>query len=163
MPITIFINTGEELHLQKSNNLANTNGWWNSINATDFDKDGDIDLVVGNWGLNTRLKASEEEPITLYNYDFDSNGKIDPLVTYFYQGIETPFASKDQLVKQLPFLNKRFLSYNDFAKANLKELFSNNSLKKANKKYAYTLASSYLENLGDNTFKLHELPILTFF
>jgi hypothetical protein len=160
MPISIFINDGEKLILQKDNQLKNTNGWWNTIKANDFDKDGDIDLIVGNWGLNTRLKATVKEPVTLYSNDFDENSTVDPVVTYFYQGEETPFASKDELVKQLPFLNKKFLSYTAFAQANFKHLLPTEKIKKATKKYTYELGSCYFENLGNNKFKKQQLPFM---
>ena len=81
-----------------------------------------------NWGLNTRLKAALNELITLYSNDFDDNGTIDPVITCFYQGQETPFASKDELVKQMPFLNKEYLSYNDFALAEFNKLLPNATL-----------------------------------
>ncbi len=160
MPITLFINDGSKLRIQHENDLEKTNGWWNSIKADDFDNDGDIDFIAGNWGLNTRLKASVDEPITLYRNDFDDNATIDPVVTYFYQGEETPFASKDELVKQLPFLNKKYLSYEDFAKASFTELLPKSKIKKADKKYVFELASCYFENLGQNTFKKHPLPFM---
>ena len=91
MPISILLNDGQKLILQRNNNLQDTNGWWNTIKVVDFDKDGDMDLIAGNWGLNTRLKASKEKPITLYSNDFDDNGNIDPIITYHYKGEETPF------------------------------------------------------------------------
>jgi hypothetical protein len=160
MPISIFINNGEKLILQKDNQLKKTNGWWNTIKANDFDKDGDIDLIAGNWGLNTRLKATVKEPITLYSNDFDENSTVDPIVTYFYQGEETPFASKDELVKQLPFLNKKFLSYTTFAQADFKNLLPTEKIKKATKKYTYELGSCYFENLGNNKFKKQRLPFM---
>ena len=94
MPITLFINNGEKLLIQ-STKLNNTEGWWNAVKAADFDNDGDIDIIAGNWGLNTRLKASKEESITLYRNDFDGNGTIDPIVTYYQQHKETTLASKD--------------------------------------------------------------------
>ncbi len=160
MPVSVFINDGKQLRLQKNNNLNTTNGWWNTVEAADFDKDGDIDIIAGNWGRNTRLSASKEHPITLYSNDFDANGSIEPLITYFYQDVETPFASKDELVKQLPFLNKKYLSYNDFAKAGFKELFPASTLKNAYKKQVFELATCYFENLGDNSFKKHQLPFM---
>lgn len=161
MPISIFINDGEKLAFHKESNLIETNGWWNTIKVADFDKDGDMDLVVGNWGLNTRLKASKNEPITLYNNDFDNNGNTDPIITYYYEGQETPFSSKDELAKQLPFLNKKFLSYKDFANASFSELLPQNKIDESNKKQVFDLSSSYFENLGDNTFKKHKLPLMT--
>ena len=160
MPIKVFMNDGKKLTLQKNTQLQKTNGWWNSIKANDFDKDGDIDFIVGNWGLNTRLKATSDEPITLYSNDFDDNGTIDPVITYFYQKQETPFASKDELVKQIPFLNKKFLSYKDFAEASFTELLPKDKINGAFKKQVFELGSSYFENQGDNTFKKHQLPFM---
>lgn len=160
MPISIFINNGEELKLLDTN-LNNTNGWWNSIEAADFDKDGDIDFVAGNWGLNTRLKASKEEPITLYSNDFDDNGSIEPIVSYFYKGKETTFSSKEELVKQLPILNKKYLSYADFASAPFDEIFPKEKIDKAYKKQVFKLESTYFENNGNNTFTMHKLPFST--
>jgi len=161
MPISIFINDGKKLTLQNNNNLQETNGWWNTINVADFDKDGDLDLVAGNWGLNTRLKASKEAPITLYSNDYDDNGTIDPVITYYYEGQETPFASKDELVKQLSFLNKKFLSYKDFANTEFSGLLPAKKIQDAYKKQVFELASCYFENLGNNIFKKRNLPLMT--
>jgi len=158
MPISLFINDGKKLIHQKNNDLENTNGWWNAVKAHDFDNDGDLDFIAGNWGLNTRLNASLKTPITLYRNDFDDNETIDPVITYFYQGEETPFASKDDLAKQLPFLNKKYLSYEDFAEATFTELFPISKIREADKKYVYDLASCYFENIGNNKFRRRQLP-----
>ncbi|WP_335964948.1 VCBS repeat-containing protein [Galbibacter sp. PAP.153] len=159
MPISIFINDGKRLRFQE-NNLENTNGWWNSVIASDFDNDGDIDIMAGNWGLNTRLKASKKNPVTLYINDFDDNGKTDPVVTYFYQGEETTFSSKDELVKQMPMLNKKFLSYTDFANARFSELLPQEKIKNTPKKKVFELASMYFENKGNATFLATKLPFM---
>ena len=160
MPITLFINNGEKLLIQ-STKLNNTEGWWNTVKADDFDNDCDIDIIAGNWGLNTRLKASKEASITLYRNDFDGNGTIDPIVTYYQQHKETTLASKDELVKQLPYLNKTYLSYQDFAQASFNELFPKNKTTNIAKKHINELASCYFENIGNNTFKKHELPLMS--
>lgn len=160
MPVSVFMNDGKTLEFQEKNGLELTHGWWNTVIADDFDKDGDIDLVCGNWGLNSKFKASIDEPISLYRQDFDDNGTVETLVTYVYKGKETPFASKDELVKQMPFLNKKFLSYKSFAKAGLEELFTSEKLNSAKKKYVYTLESSYFENQGDGTFSITALPTI---
>ena len=34
------------------------NGWWNCIVADDFDKDGDVDFMAGNYGLNNQFRVS---------------------------------------------------------------------------------------------------------
>ncbi len=160
MPISIFINDGKKLILQQENGLQNTHGWWNSVVFDDFDTDGDLDMVCGNWGLNTKLKASNNKPINLYRHDFDDNGSVDPLVTYFHQGTETPFASKNELAKQLPFLNKKFLSYGEFAKASITDLFGSENLANADQKKVYELQSSYFENDGNGNFLKKPLPLI---
>lgn len=160
MPITILLNDGKTLKPMESQTLSNTSGWWNTHEVADFDNDGDLDIIAGNWGLNTRLTASAEQPLQLYRNDFDNNGKIDPILTYFYKGEETVLASKDELVKQLPFINKQFLSYNAFAKAELTQLFPTKKLKSAEIKEVQTLASVYIRNRGNEDFVIEELPFL---
>ncbi|WP_299681776.1 VCBS repeat-containing protein [uncultured Dokdonia sp.] len=160
MPISIFINDGSSLTLQQTKGLESTHGWWNSIKVADFDNDGDQDIIAGNWGLNTRLQPTLEEPVTLYRNDFDDNNQIDPIVTYYYQGIETTIATKDELVKQLPLLNKKYLSYNAFAKADIEKLLGKEKLQESETKEAYVFASMYFENKGNDTFQANELPFL---
>lgn len=158
MPISIFLNNGEQLVLQENNNLEYTHGWWNTLKATDLDNDGDLDFICGNWGLNSTFSASKEKPITLYRNDFDANGSIESLVTYFHNEIETTFASKDDLVKQLPFLNKKYLSYNKFARASINELFGKENLQNSDKKYVYELQSCVFLNDGKANFSKKALP-----
>ncbi len=160
MPISVFMNDGETLTLQGNNGLDNSHGWWNTVFADDFDNDGDLDLVCGNWGENSKFKATSEEPITLYRQDFDNNGSVETLVTYRYKGKETPFASKDELVKQMPFLNKKFLSYKAFAAASIDELFGEESLSAAKTKNVYTLQSVYIENQGNGQYSMSPLPAI---
>ncbi len=159
-PISIFLNDGKQLSLQKNNGLDNTHGWWNTMELADLDNDGDLDLLAGNWGLNTKFNASVEKPITLYINDFDDNGSIETVVTHFHGNRETAFASKDELAKQMPFLNKKFLFYEDFAKASLEELFGKDKLEEATQRKVYLLSTSYFENDGNNNFSPKELPHL---
>ncbi|MBK9737249.1 MAG: VCBS repeat-containing protein [Saprospiraceae bacterium] len=98
-------------------------GWWNFVHVLDVDNDGDKDIVAGNLGLNTRFKASEDQPVTMYYEDFDQNDTKEQLVTYFVKGREVCFANILELQKQIPSLKKRFLKAEDFAKATVQELF----------------------------------------
>ncbi len=157
--ITILTNDGNgNFNKHETSSLANTNGWWNTIAIRDMDKDGDLDIIAGNWGLNSRLSASVEEPLRLYLNDFDDNDKIDPIVTYISKGKETPIATKDELAKQIPQLNKKYLSYSDFAEANFQDYFSISKINKAEKREVYTLSSTYFENQGGLNFIAHKLP-----
>lgn len=158
MPIRIFINNkGKEL-VETEAGLEKSHGWWNSVVAGDFDKDGDIDFVAGNWGLNTRLTAKKDQPLRLYLNDFDENGSIDPIVAHYYKGKQTAFSSKDELDKQLPFLKKKFPNYQDYARAGFSDVFPSEKLDKAEIKEVYELATCYFENRGNNTFIKHILP-----
>lgn len=158
MPLTIFLNDGNTLTEMNNNGLEMSHGWWNTIKAGDFDQDGDLDLIAGNFGENSLLKATEKTPLTLYRQDFDDNGSVETLVTYYKEGRETPLASKDELVKQMPHLNKEYLSYKAYAKAELTDLFTREKLDAAEKKFAYTLKSQYFENDGTGSFTPRNLP-----
>ncbi|MEO6347453.1 MAG: hypothetical protein ABIO60_06030, partial [Aquaticitalea sp.] len=104
--------------------------------------------------------ASIEQPITLYLNDFDDNGSPESIITYYYEGKETLFANKDELVKKLPYLNKKYLSYKAFAEAKLTDLIPSAKLKDARKMQVFELASCYFENTN-GTFKKRSLPLLT--
>lgn len=159
MPITVFLNKkGKTLALQTNNNLEQTQGLWNSFSVADFDKDGDLDLVAGNWGENSLLNASAKEPLNLYLADFDQNNKREALITYQYKGVETLLPTHDELFKQIPILNQQFKNYSDFAKANFNNIFDKSQRNKAQKRQVYNLSSSYFENLGNGKFKIHHLP-----
>lgn len=157
-PVTVFHNTGSGWERKTNNGLDATNGWWNCIEVTDIDQDGDLDLIAGNWGLNSKFRASPDTPLTLYRSDFDQNGSVEPVVTYFHKGVETPFASRDELGKQMPFLNKKFRTYRDFAEASLEELFGSEALEKAGKKHVFEIRSCVFLNDGHGQFEKIPLP-----
>ena len=157
MPITIYLNNMGEL--APLSTLKHTNGWWNGMIADDFDKDGDIDLVVGNLGLNTKLDASREEPVRLYIKDFDSNGSLDPILSYYMLGKEYPFATKSVLNEQLVFLKKRYTSYTAYAGTTMDELLEPEQLQGATIKKTEEFRSMFFENMGDGSFAAIPLPI----
>jgi len=82
-------------------------GWWNCLLPVDIDNDGDIDLIAGNLGLNSRLKASKDKPVRMYYQDFDDNGKKEQVLTYFLGDKELPFANKAEQKKQMPNIKKK--------------------------------------------------------
>ena len=102
--------------------LANTTGLWRKVTIADVDKDGKKDIIAGNEGLNTRLKASIDYPLKLYYSDFDHNGSIDPILCYPYEGNYYPFAGRDAIMGQVPELKKRFSRYKIYASANIEEV-----------------------------------------
>lgn len=157
MPVKVFLNTGSALMDQTTHaGLANTSGMWNTIATGDFDKDGDIDIVAGNMGTNSRLQASVANPVELYAGDIDKNFSLDQFVTYYNQGRKYPFASRDLVVKQVPQLKRKFLKYNDYRKVTLNDIIPPDQ--QALHKVANLLSSVYLENVENRKFEMRILP-----
>jgi hypothetical protein len=138
--------------------LTDKKGWWNFILPVDLNNDGQIDLVAGNLGLNSRLQATDKEPVRLYYYDFDGNGKKDQILSYYLDGRELPFANKDELEKQLPVLKKKFLYAEDFAKAQFTDIFPRADLDKAEMLTANYFSNAILINRGNLHFDVIAMP-----
>ena len=160
MPITVLINQGNSKFLNKTKNLGleHTTGMWNTIEVIDLDGDGQLDILAGNAGLNFKIKACVERPMKLYIDDFDENKQPDPIIFYDFFGSYVPFASKDKLVDQLPYLKKNFLNYADFSKVSTIEGLTG---KKENEileiRKVEELRSMIYFNVGKN-FKAVPLP-----
>ncbi len=138
-------------------------GWWQSVYADDVDGDGDIDMVAGNFGQNSRVKASEKYPVKMYMNDFDDNGRVEQILTYFVNGTEMPLSSKMQLEKSIPLLRKKYLYAADFAKAELKQLFAPQKFEKAYQLEVNCFAHMLLINEGGMKFTATALPYETQF
>lgn len=138
--------------------LTDKKGWWNFTLPVDIDGDNDLDLIAGNLGLNNRLKASEKRPVRLYYNDFDDNGKKEQVLTYYLGEKEIPFATKDELVKQIPELKKKYLYAEEFAKASLSDIFKKGKLGSASLFTADYFSNVILINDGNWNFRLKELP-----
>jgi hypothetical protein len=160
MPVTILIqnDSGVFQNHTLDYNLQNTNGWWNTISAHDFDQDGDMDLIAGNLGLNSRLKATPKEPVSIFIGDIDKNGSLDQVLTYYNQGERYPFVSRDQLVKQVPSLKRDFLKYKNYENVKLEDIIPGKDLKTFIEKDAYIFSSVLLNNQGNGKFSVFDLP-----
>ncbi len=159
MPVSIFQLKNKQLEdVTAQFGLDKTNGLWNRIVLADLDKDGDLDLVTGNLGLNTRFTASAEAPFLCYAKDFDNNGTLDPIVAYMEGGKIYPLVQKEVLVKQMPILKKKFLYSKDYAKATMSDLWPQKDLDAALNLLVYDLATCWWENQGGK-FVRRGLPI----
>ena len=138
--------------------LTDKKGWWNFVLPVDLNNDGNIDLIAGNLGLNSRLKASAMEPVRLYYNDFDDNGKKEQVLTYYLGGKEIEFANIAELEKQIPVIKKRFLYARDFAKASLADIFAEEKLKSSDTLTANYFSNSVLLNDGKLNFTVLPLP-----
>ncbi len=154
MPLQVFINKGD--HFEKTS-VANSAGWWQYLAVADADGDGDMDVFAGNYGLNSKLRASTAHPLRLYGKDIDGNGQADLLLSYSNAAGEYPFMGKDELEMQLPSLKKTFLDYRSFAGKTIPEIFGS-QLAQAPVLEVHTLGSSLFRNNGRGELLQELLP-----
>ena len=164
MPIRFFKNNhGQLQEVTASTGLAQMNGMWRSLVATDIDNDGDIDLVAGNLGLNCLYKVSDADPMQLFAADIDGNGVIDPVFFYYIKdndGVRRSFPAnnRNQLAEQVPAIKKRFLLHQDYAHASFDDIFKGKAKDNMVQFTCNETRSCWLENLGNGKFAKHVLP-----
>ena len=160
MPIRFFENIkGRFREITNSTGLSNTGGWWSGITGADFDKDGDIDYVLGNVGLNGPYTASAEHPVCIYANDYDKNGRIDPVMCHFVFGKEYIVHARDDMNKQITSMRGRFRTYEKYATVTFREGFRQDEIEEAFVVKAERFESSYLENMGNGKFEIRTLPL----
>ena len=157
MPITVLHNQRGQFPTEKQQTYPNLTGWWNRLEKADLDGDGDDDLIVGNMGLNTQIRTTEAEPATLTYGDFDQNGTIDCIMSYYMAGKSYPAHTRDEVGEQMPMLRKTFTTYAAYADATLEQMLSPAMLSEAKTKTINELKTLVLEN-KDGEFIPHELP-----
>ncbi|MBI5915877.1 MAG: CRTAC1 family protein [Bacteroidetes bacterium] len=158
MPVTIFKFKNNKLeNVTAQFGLDKSNGLWFRVATADLDGDGDLDLVTGNFGLNTRLVASADLPLRCYAKDFDNNGQVDPLMAYAEGGKTWPMVQKEVLNKQIPQLRKKFIYGEVYGNATIDMVYPKKELDAALNLTAYTLETCWWENQGGK-FVQRKLP-----
>lgn len=168
MAITVFRNAGNSLTKVDDSGLENFRGWWNSIAGADFDHDGDTDYAVGNYGLNNGYCSTPEYPLEIYARDFDNNGSVDAILAcYLKESLDNTKEKKlfpvhfwDDLISQSPKFRQRFSTYSQYGSTTMAELLEAEDSAGMLKLDANFMASAYLENMGDFTFRVSALPTL---
>lgn len=160
MPVKIFINeNGRFSDVTTQYGLDKLNGWWNRILPSDLDKDGDIDFVVANHGLNSRFKASVERPISMYVNDFDNNGTVEQIICTYNGDKSYPLPLRHDLMSQIPSLKKKYLKYESYKDVTIFDIFTKAQMEGATVLYANEMASGVLLNKGKGSFAFHRLPV----
>jgi enediyne biosynthesis protein E4 len=153
MPVTIFSFTNGVL--EKQSEIKNSHGWWNNVEVVDVDDDGDVDLIAGNAGLNSRITGSPDKPAKLYVGDFDKNGQIECVPVYFKtDGKAYPYFMKGELQSQIPSLRKDFLYFSDYAGKPIERIFTDEQLKDIKVLKVTETRTSLFRNDGAGSFTI---------
>jgi enediyne biosynthesis protein E4 len=155
MPITIFENNKGKF--EKAITIEKSSGFWASIEAADFDADGDIDFAVGNISPNTKFRRAKGGRFRMYVGDIDDNQTTDHVMCYEHEGEFYPVTAKEELGKQLPLINRRFTNYNDFAGKPIERVLKSKEIEKCLQLDIDCFESVYLEN-NKGTFTKKFLP-----
>jgi len=146
--------------LQKTSEIANSSGWWNCLTVADLNGDGKLDLIAGNNGLNSKIKADANHPAKLYVSDFDNNGQVECIPVYYKtDGKAYPFNLHDDMIKQLPYLKKKFLRYDAYAGKSIEEIFTAGELDKASVLTVAQTQTCVFYNNGKGGFNMKPLPV----
>jgi hypothetical protein len=156
-PVRVFQNRGGVLQdVTEARGLAGFTGLWSGVTTGDFDGDGLLDIVAGNWGLNSCSSASRERPLTIFYDDFASVGRLDIIETEFDGDKLAPLLQRDALGAALPFVFERFPSHAAFSRCTVNELLGE-QIRSARRLSANTLATTVFLNRGGR-FEARALP-----
>lgn len=165
MPVTILQNrlteTGEATFQQvtQSTAMAESNGLWKSLHIADVNRDGRPDIIAGNQGLNSRMKASGKAPLKLWVHDFDRNGSIEQILTMTENNRDIPLVLLQDLREQMPRITNRIPDFKTYAKMDMNDLFTEEELKGGRVLTATEMESALFLNREDGSFEKHKLPL----
>jgi hypothetical protein len=139
-------------------NKRNLQGWWRTILPTDIDGDGDVDLLLGNEGLNNRFKISLDNPLYLFSNDWDKNNTNDPIHAISLDKQIYPVHFLNEVVQQIPVFRFKYNNYKAFTESTVEQVVTKNGLTASEKFEVNEFASVWLENKGKGLFVTHYLP-----
>ena len=156
---------GKLVEVTQQTGIADKQGWWTSIAGGDFDNDGDMDYVAGNFGENTFFQCNADEPLRIYGKDLDRNGSIDPLISCYWNdslGVkhEYFYHPLQDVIKQFVGIRKKINSFSEYGEATVSDILTPEDQEGALILSSNWMKSSWLENKGNGQFEMHTLPTL---
>jgi len=160
MPISVFTyEMGKMVNKTDKYFDKGYNGFWNKITVGDFNKDRKPDLMIGNWGENSQIKASENAPAETYYKDFDKNGSIESILCCCIQGKSYPYVTRDELLNQIGGYRSQYPTYESYADATLETIFTAEDLKDVGHLMVNHLQTTLFLSTNTSKFKVNPLPI----
>ena len=134
---------------------GNLSGLWQSIDIYDIDHDGDKDILLGNWGLNTRFNFAQSS-LRMYHSDFNSDGNKETIIAYQRGDEYYPLHSKSEIESQLNYVKKIFPKHKDYSLKTVNQISSKEAIENSKIYELNQMASGYFENVNDNfeSFKM---------
>ena len=158
-PVVLLENErGRLVEVGEQAGFAEAPGWWNSIAAGDVDGDGDLDYAVGGFGWNTKYHADADHPTELYYGSMAEGDKPQIIEAEYEAGKLFPVRGKSCSTNAMPFLAERFTSFEDFALAELPDIYGSQCLERARRFTAVSLASGVWLNDGAGRFTFRAWP-----
>ena len=122
-----------------------------------------MDYIVGNLGQNSFYRASEQYPVRAYGKDFDNNGIYDMIPSLYLPDIngekkEFPAKARDDLLKQINAMRKKFPTYKSYATATMDQVLTEQERKGALVVAANNFQTCMLHNDGHGKFSMRALP-----
>ena len=167
MPLTFLRNDqGQFKDVTPQTGIASKIGWWTSVVPGDFDKDGDIDYVAGNLGLNSFYRASDQYPVHLYAKDVDNNGSFDAVPAVFLPTSqadtirkEYPVHTREDMVRQIISTRAKYPNYKSYALATFDKMFTPEEMKGMLILQANSFHHAFFRNMGNGKFEWQPLPM----
>jgi hypothetical protein len=119
-----------------------------------------MDLVVTNFGLNTKYHAAPDAPALMFYGKFGDEGPPQLIEAEWEDDKLYPIRGRSCSSQAMPFLRQRFKSYHAFALAELNDLYSEHRLTESQRFSATTLESGVLVNHAGLRFEFRPLPTL---
>jgi len=154
MPPNVFINQNGKFTQNQAITQSLNCQITQSLCVADLDNDGDDDFVVGGMGQNHQFNITSDGKLALYYGDFGDNGGVVPVSSVLKNGQEYPYASRDELLDQIPLLKKKYPDYVSYSTATMGDILTDELRKKSKKLEANELRTGVLwSDKGTLTFE----------